>query len=461
MYDHDLFESRLHAALRRYVAPVTSDLDPVAFAHAVATAEPRRPAGVFAGWRTLPLGRLAWLLLIAALLGALVAAALLAGGSPAHAEWQRLDVPGGGSFAEIAAGSGGHVAVGRDSNGNAAFWTSSDCEAWNPAAVAATSVEDVVAVVAQGSGYVAIGYAGAVWGSADGRAWRQVGQLPFAIGSNIGVGDLAARGDRLVAVGSISDADGNRQAIWTSEGGAGWTRVDPLDRAETGYIGGALDRVVATAEGFVAVGSADTGIPIWTSPDGATWTRVAGEMPGNGTTIDGLDWTELRSVAIDRSGAWIAFGNHRSTGFGAWTSRDGQTWTFQATSGISGSAFDLPSVVATANGFVAVGIEEANPVPSPATSTGDLSDPSQYPYRALMWTSADGRSWTPVSPPVSDHATLETALTCGSDLLVSGVFASSVYADPPLPVGFAWRQTAAVWLLPGGATGILPTTSTK
>lgn len=68
MTDDEVLETRLHAALRRHVAEVTSDLDPVAFARIVATTEPRRPARWLAWPRVAPLARLGWLLLVAVLL---------------------------------------------------------------------------------------------------------------------------------------------------------------------------------------------------------------------------------------------------------------------------------------------------------------------------------------------------------------------------------------------------------
>ena len=76
MRDQDLFEARLHAAIGRYAAEVTSDLDPVTFAHAVATRQsPRRARWLAWPWRVASTGGVGWLLVLAVLL-AIIAGAI-------------------------------------------------------------------------------------------------------------------------------------------------------------------------------------------------------------------------------------------------------------------------------------------------------------------------------------------------------------------------------------------------
>lgn len=106
MTEYDVFEARLHAALQRYVAQVTSDLDPVAFARGVATKEPRRPAGRLA-WPLglVPLGRLGWLLLVAVLLA--IIAGIVGVGAIRH-----LPAPYGlARPGLIAIDTGGHIVL--------------------------------------------------------------------------------------------------------------------------------------------------------------------------------------------------------------------------------------------------------------------------------------------------------------------------------------------------------------
>ena len=75
MSDQDLFEARLRAEVRRYAAEVSSDLDPVAFAHTVATTlGPRRARGLAWPWRAASVGGLGWLLILAVLLAVIAGA---------------------------------------------------------------------------------------------------------------------------------------------------------------------------------------------------------------------------------------------------------------------------------------------------------------------------------------------------------------------------------------------------
>jgi hypothetical protein len=78
MTEHDAFEARFHAAIHGYTGRVTSDLDAAALARRIAAAEPRRHGLVTTlRWTGGTVPRLAWLLLVAALLAALAGAALV------------------------------------------------------------------------------------------------------------------------------------------------------------------------------------------------------------------------------------------------------------------------------------------------------------------------------------------------------------------------------------------------
>ena len=279
MLEYDLFETRLRDAVRRYAGRATSEIDPVAFAHAVAIAEPRRQGRVLvAGWPAAPALRLVWLLLLAALLVALAAGSLLVGGTHAPQGWQRLDLPGGGAFADVAAGPDGYVAVGQDADGWAAFWYSSDCRHWVRASANGSSVDEVTAVTTWGTGYAALGLGGvATWISPDGRIWRQATAGPLMRIAEDGsaqawAADIAAAGGGLVAVGyddpyQFGHPDvSSPHAIWTSADGTDWQLIRALDGSTAGFWYG-LDAVMAAGPGYVAVGEADEGLPIWSSPD--------------------------------------------------------------------------------------------------------------------------------------------------------------------------------------------------
>jgi hypothetical protein len=80
MTERDAFEARFHAAVRGYAGRVSSELDPVELAHRIATRAPRRHG--FAAtlpWSGVAVPRLAWVLLLAGVLLALVVGGLVAG----------------------------------------------------------------------------------------------------------------------------------------------------------------------------------------------------------------------------------------------------------------------------------------------------------------------------------------------------------------------------------------------
>ncbi|MHB8890486.1 MAG: Kelch repeat-containing protein [Candidatus Limnocylindrales bacterium] len=84
MAEQDVFERRLRAALLRHVGDGPPDFDALGFARAVAAREPRhRGPGAALGWRGITVPRLAWVvLLLALLLAALVGGMLIAGSRP-------------------------------------------------------------------------------------------------------------------------------------------------------------------------------------------------------------------------------------------------------------------------------------------------------------------------------------------------------------------------------------------
>jgi hypothetical protein len=82
MTDHDVFETRLHSAVRAYVGGVSSDLDPVAFAARVAREHPRHRHLAIA-WPARPTWsrQTAWVAVAAAALLALAGALVVASGA--------------------------------------------------------------------------------------------------------------------------------------------------------------------------------------------------------------------------------------------------------------------------------------------------------------------------------------------------------------------------------------------
>lgn len=83
MTERDAFEARFQAAVHGYVGRVSSDLDPVELARRIADAEPRghRRASIIGSW-PVAVPRVAWVLLLAALLTAAIAGMLAVGSLP-------------------------------------------------------------------------------------------------------------------------------------------------------------------------------------------------------------------------------------------------------------------------------------------------------------------------------------------------------------------------------------------
>ena len=167
-----------------------------------------------------------------------------------------------------------------------------------------------------------------------------------------------------------------------SPDGRTWTRAKVDDAA-----GRAMDQVVATDHGFVAIGEAEYsfhagfggGAAIWTSPDGRTWTRAHDKRtPPRGTA--------LGSVVAGAGGFLAKASFEYSEGntkplppvtAGIWRSTDAIHWE-----PIPGTPLGVAQIVEVSDGFVAIGSKD----------TGDRAQP-------VSWRSPDGRSWTSVEVP--------------------------------------------------------------
>lgn len=104
-FEDPVFEERVAAALRRYAEGAPTEVDAVAVARELARAHPRRSSLVaFGAWRRPAALRLAWLLLLIALL-AVVLMSLAVVGHPTVIRLGRAAVAGSATCTESAAGS--------------------------------------------------------------------------------------------------------------------------------------------------------------------------------------------------------------------------------------------------------------------------------------------------------------------------------------------------------------------
>jgi hypothetical protein len=218
-----------------------------------------------------------------------------------------------------------------------------------------------------------------------------------ATGAGEGPVDVARGPSGWVAVGSPDCADPSclvaNAAAWFSEDGLTWSGGTIPDSGNT-Y----LTTVAADGSGWLAAGysyvdeGGSAGVSyavIWASPDGRSWSLV--DSIRQGPCLEGcpsigelavlpgvaiLSW--VQTINPDRSGLY------RSENGGRWRRVD------RATFGPGASSYAFPSVAAEAGGrFVVV----------TALCEGC----------ATVWTSADGRDWTPLTTLSPQQAVLDVA----------------------------------------------------
>ena len=313
---------------------------------------------------------------------------------PPTVAWEQATVPGSPSPSAsitIVPGGEGLIAIGFDGAFGTILWTSPDGREWTDITPADFASVGIVSVVEFGGGLVGVGRGdtinvdanqAAVYRSDDGVTWRRVDAGDEMQGQLI---DVVATDDGLYAVGGVPGADA--AGVWHSVDGETWERT-----------GGDFEHAFmwAIAEGgpgLVAVGwrrNPEPDLAVWTSPDGAEWT-LAPDPEGfagfEGTDVIDLDGTLVMvGGALDGSGGRI------------WTSNDGTTWELADVDLGEADAF-ARTVARTPAGLVA---------------TGGGSDAA-----ARAWISTDGVAWTPLSEPVPE-AFFQSAYATDDGLLISG-----------------------------------------
>ncbi len=332
---------------------------------------------------------------------------------------------------DVTFGAGKFVAVGRDSNFNAAVYTSTDATTWTAVASITNSSNGFLSVSTDGTRFVACGGAG-IYSSSDGATWtKRTSALPDSqrkLGpqfENVSSGAFANNQFYVLGIyGSIT----------TSPDGTTWTR------RSTGTVND-LFGVIHDGIRFVATGSGGT---VLTSPDGSTWTQVTsgttahfGRLAYNGTRYVTADysgiqhstnltsWTGVSGTTSDRYYG-VAYGNNRFVAIreaivlGTRTSTDGATWSSAngitgARGNVSGLVFGNGVFVISAGGFGASeklysstdGISWADRTPTlPAGAAFQSLAFGNGRFVALTGnryalTSTDGITWTAAALPSS------------------------------------------------------------
>lgn len=300
--------------------------------------------------------------------------------------WRRVPAEelGPGVINDVTTGGPGLVAVGWGWRG--VVWTSRDGLTWSRAPDDPVfGGARIAAVSAGGPGLVAVGAWNRAWFSSDGLTWdrAEVPPVPPDVypGDNgetpqVNMADVAAVGDRLVAVGSMMMNDSSDVAVvWTSADGKIWTDV-PLE-PEVFARGSSVREVTGGPDGFIAIGdigdaAAGGRAAMWSSPDGRRWSRIGSDNDPFRSTQpepddDGVFVSSVMAgidgyVAAGAVGPCNGVGNCSQTEAAVWTSRDGRSWVrvptspaFLASDPSPSEATGASHVVPLGSGFVVLG----------------------------------------------------------------------------------------------------------
>ncbi len=358
----------------------------------------------------------------------------LAFGSADGAEWERrADLPRPGFFDEYVIDAtpfdGGFVAAGR----------------WRTSGSTPTQVDGTWT-------FPTDDYDAAVWISIDGRTWTFVDDGDLGGDANEEINAVVPGGPGLVAVGNatvIPDfgdptarfvADG---AVWVSEDGTEWTRLDDLGGVFSGGPSRSLTAALTADGALYAIGSEESAfgrdsLGVWRSEDGLSWEQVTDVPPATSTLhVTGAVWSEDGFVVVGNSQ------DADGTIPVAFWSGDGSSW--EAVTLDLGLPGRLEAVTATPFGYVAVG----------ADYTADLA-------QGLILVSGDGLHWHRDQPAAFETFDREEMLlwqidSFGDTVIVSGYFE---YADETQALviwaGVAGPGTAPVTEVTedGGATEV-------
>ncbi len=304
----------------------------------------------------------------------------------------------------------------------------------------------LTAVSAWKDGYVGIGLvwdaedrpAAAFFASADGMAWTLAQSL--APGEEQTPVRLLVTHDGLLAVLNVIDPAANRAhpQLWHSTDGRTWQELSSPTWAAAWAAGSRLMNLASGPAGVVAVGGGAAGAAaLFSADDGRSWqvTTLAADSGSQARgvvataqgfvavgVIDGEWDTQLIEVLHGRSAAWVSADGRSWQPAGIQPTEDADRLTFTgvhaATEGLlaiasdtSGSVPGQPGEVwASADGrrwqplgrrgeVVPAGDLRGDGVRMLILGTGDWSPFGDTPWPGYVsgWTSLDGRTWMPVS----------------------------------------------------------------
>lgn len=212
------------------------------------------------------------------------------------------------------------------------------------------------------------------------------------------------------------DAYAYTTTVLKGDPSAGFTRVAEFgtDPGRDSHIG--PEALVATENGYVAVGHRDGEAIAWTSTDGARWEALGLSAQG----------TSALALTAGPDGRVVAVGVDRRVPT-AWTSTDaGATWTI-ARMPEAGDGPQLWSVIHNGQEYVALGGVDGN-----------------LRGGALVYTSPDGMQWTRREVP-SDVHLLRTAVVLPDGSVLTVAADGSRAERPDEQCALAWRWDGTTW----------------
>ncbi len=235
----------------------------------------------------------------------------------------------------------------------------------------------------------------AVWVSTDGRTWHRTPDGGVFEGARFS--DVVATADGYVIVGALYDAQYKGQprgAIWTSDDGRAWRRVPDGSVFDIGGYqvtgedpgSGGPQRAIAARDMILSVGAVcnDEGLDcvaaFWSSPDGSSWDRMTLDEP-NVVALDVVA-TADGFVAVGTAGNTAGCGVGLPCTAAVLTSSDGRTW--------QRTQVDVPEGMIAPDGF-----SDAVVVGARIIATAEYVEGQGGDLRWLWW-SIDGRVWNPV-----------------------------------------------------------------
>ena len=245
-----------------------------------------------------------------------------------------------------------------------------------------------------------IGIDGAVWTSADGATWSRIGEEEAFFGGNgTQVLTSIAVGAETVVVGGLEcpeglDSPGCRAAVWVSEDAVDWEKIEVDGDLPDGSGQQQIQDVIATQDGFMAVGSA-----VWISSDGRSWERVFDLEPTFGTNTPG----GLMHVVTQTPSGYVAAG---ARGFQAavWISADGRDWSAVEDDGQFGPPSVPDEQMATDFTYHRV----ADLLSSSGTILGVGHGAGAKVDSSMVWRSVDGANWVQIAIDRSSNHRSET-----------------------------------------------------